>query len=530
MKVYVAIAVEKGLITGFEDGTFRGQATLTRAEAATLLWRAFQFGSDNKTTAVSSNEYSHIENSDIAIQPNSKNTTSQGSSILTMATIEGAYWDTVNKVPEMYVKKKNNIYKIEINWDLNDRESIAWFFDATVDKSSGELVYKNGYKFVVRLKNDGTVQWELKSDKCEGSFSFEETFLNWNDYSEDLSERCKFAKSELFGKEDLDYSFTYSEAKNAIEKYMKVCMTAEIYENSTEKERRIAEKYNLVKGLLLNCFGYKDSDELLEKIDSVHSVALKLPDCIKAISRDEFSFSSCSASLRDTKLFVTNDKLFSGMSAQMNMNCSYDQKDFEAEIENVNTIASKHYDAIQLVVSLFAEDYNNDEFARLLREAYYKSNIGDSGEFEMYYGGYNIKITFEPNSYHYINIFIEGHRDKKQLMSESILNEIQHYENDKQNCNGALLCGKVQEIETGAGYCVLVFDFDTPKNISYETLDGEVISNQSFSSIQIVIDNYTYDMAGKHLEIIDYTIPFEAHTQHHIRPIVMLDAIVRIID
>ena len=51
-KVFVAVAVEKGLISGYEDKTFRGQGTLTRAEAATLLYRAFQMGSDNKTTKV----------------------------------------------------------------------------------------------------------------------------------------------------------------------------------------------------------------------------------------------------------------------------------------------------------------------------------------------------------------------------------------------------------------------------------------------------------------------------------------------
>ena len=48
LKKYIAVAVEKGLINGFEDNTFRGQATLTRAEAATILWRAFQYGNDNK--------------------------------------------------------------------------------------------------------------------------------------------------------------------------------------------------------------------------------------------------------------------------------------------------------------------------------------------------------------------------------------------------------------------------------------------------------------------------------------------------
>lgn len=45
---YVAIAIEKGLISGYDDSTFRGQQGITRAEAATLLWRAYQYGNDNK--------------------------------------------------------------------------------------------------------------------------------------------------------------------------------------------------------------------------------------------------------------------------------------------------------------------------------------------------------------------------------------------------------------------------------------------------------------------------------------------------
>ncbi len=49
---YVAIAVERGLITGYNDQTFRGQRSITRAEAATLLWRAFQYGNDNKSFSV----------------------------------------------------------------------------------------------------------------------------------------------------------------------------------------------------------------------------------------------------------------------------------------------------------------------------------------------------------------------------------------------------------------------------------------------------------------------------------------------
>lgn len=47
-KIYVAAAIENGLISGYSDGTFKGQSSITRAEAATLLWRAYQYGNSNK--------------------------------------------------------------------------------------------------------------------------------------------------------------------------------------------------------------------------------------------------------------------------------------------------------------------------------------------------------------------------------------------------------------------------------------------------------------------------------------------------
>lgn len=36
-KRYVAVAVERGLVSGYDDGTFKGQQSITRAEAAALI-------------------------------------------------------------------------------------------------------------------------------------------------------------------------------------------------------------------------------------------------------------------------------------------------------------------------------------------------------------------------------------------------------------------------------------------------------------------------------------------------------------
>lgn len=51
-KKYIAVALERGLISGYEDNTFRPQNTITRAESAALLWRTCQYGNDNKVDVI----------------------------------------------------------------------------------------------------------------------------------------------------------------------------------------------------------------------------------------------------------------------------------------------------------------------------------------------------------------------------------------------------------------------------------------------------------------------------------------------
>jgi hypothetical protein len=52
LRPYVALAVENGIISGYDDETFRAQNSITRAEAAAMLWRAFQYGNDNKVADI----------------------------------------------------------------------------------------------------------------------------------------------------------------------------------------------------------------------------------------------------------------------------------------------------------------------------------------------------------------------------------------------------------------------------------------------------------------------------------------------
>jgi hypothetical protein len=45
---YIALAVENKLVSGFPDETFKAQMSVTRAQAAAMMYRAYQYGSDVK--------------------------------------------------------------------------------------------------------------------------------------------------------------------------------------------------------------------------------------------------------------------------------------------------------------------------------------------------------------------------------------------------------------------------------------------------------------------------------------------------
>ena len=154
VKTYVAVAVEKGLINGFEDNTFRGQGTLTRAEAATLLWKAFQYGNDNKVSnaaavtqsvddasQVKNNEQSQVElqkkdeNEEKAVINNSKENEEEkivdvkpyAVNTVLKANVSSSHLFTVDDDDNIYFLEDDIIYKSNIY-----KKSKEEFFDISL--------------------------------------------------------------------------------------------------------------------------------------------------------------------------------------------------------------------------------------------------------------------------------------------------------------------------------------------------------------------------------------------------------------
>lgn len=152
LKAYVAIAVEKDLIDGFEDGTFRGQDTLTRAEAATLLWRAFQYGSDNKLvdtselttlTKPASTPTSSPTREPEEVKPTEEPEATQEPTkpykvdILAKANLSNDGHLYTNDLNYLYYAEDGKIVKVDI--DSKDKEEILDIKDLTIDNDEYTL-------------------------------------------------------------------------------------------------------------------------------------------------------------------------------------------------------------------------------------------------------------------------------------------------------------------------------------------------------------------------------------------------------
>ncbi|MNW41907.1 Cellulosome-anchoring protein precursor [compost metagenome] len=130
-KSYVALAVENGLVSGFQDETFRPQATITRAEATVMLWRAYQYGNDNKeigggqttTSPTLTPSAPATPDSSTPSAPVDQPSATTPSTKFTVETLVGGSGAgdvdgpvrtaKINQVDSMVVDKSNNIYFLD---------------------------------------------------------------------------------------------------------------------------------------------------------------------------------------------------------------------------------------------------------------------------------------------------------------------------------------------------------------------------------------------------------------------------------
>lgn len=126
-KGYVAVAVQNNLISGFEDNTFRGQDTLTRAEAATLLYRAFQHGNADKLVTAPTEPIGNDN-------ANPNNNTSD----VNNESIQQAQPNQTGNQPDD-AEEETKPYKVETLAKLN--ESHNAIYDITFSTQIGDSIY-----------------------------------------------------------------------------------------------------------------------------------------------------------------------------------------------------------------------------------------------------------------------------------------------------------------------------------------------------------------------------------------------------
>ena len=138
---YVAAALENGLVSGYEDRTFRGQGGVTRAEAATLLWRAYQYGDANKS---------------FEVEQSPKQETERAEESSTMETTAETEQEKTSKMPYVVNTLTAAAVKDTFAFSTYDEKDTIYYFDDD-DHTIYKLAISTGSK--TKLVNIDTLQY-----------------------------------------------------------------------------------------------------------------------------------------------------------------------------------------------------------------------------------------------------------------------------------------------------------------------------------------------------------------------------------
>ena len=223
--IYVATAIENGLISGYDDGTFKGQNSITRAEAATLLWRAYQYGNVNKTYDYTSDNTAKTNKN---TNNNTNNNTNKSSDNLSSND------DIVEEVKKPYAIKKLASANLEdLSLATIDDNNNIYYID-----SSDNCVYKisvsNGNK--TKYFDPNKLSYE-KTEKQENDIAEEVTkTVETGEYEEKEEEITETIIDEETGEE--------KEVTKTVTKQIPITKEVKQYEIKTVTEEVTVASYS----------------------------------------------------------------------------------------------------------------------------------------------------------------------------------------------------------------------------------------------------------------------------------------------
>ncbi|KAA9015489.1 S-layer homology domain-containing protein [Niallia endozanthoxylica] len=169
---YIAAAVEKGIIQGFEDNTYRPNQTVTRGQMAIFLSRAFELTVESdasfKDISPSMKSYTHIKRiiaenltqgyPDNTFRPDAKVTRAQFSAFLARA-LDDKFKVEMPPAQMSYLKDPSKVYYYESDYmgsfymEYPNEEYDGWnLWDVYTDYGYG---YEFGYSLLEREDSEG---------------------------------------------------------------------------------------------------------------------------------------------------------------------------------------------------------------------------------------------------------------------------------------------------------------------------------------------------------------------------------------
>lgn len=302
---YVAAAVENGLISGYEDRTFRGQDSINRAEAATLLWRAYQYGNENKkfgSVSYNDDDYDDdydddknqtVKNDDKTKKDDSKNTTDEDDKkkdkepeeekaayvcdTLVDADVSDAFKCSTfdgNKTIYYYDETDEAIYALSLDSGkrtvVTDVDDLRYDDIEVVETEVEKQVPKTVTKTVEKEENDDAENKDENAAKTDESINSDEDILN------DSADETSADNDENIGNTEKTSTTEVTETiyETVIEK------VTEEKKKGTYKDFRISGLYYNTGNDKLYVYGYfrnYEADNLLndKRVDSAGAFAFK---------------------------------------------------------------------------------------------------------------------------------------------------------------------------------------------------------------------------------------------------------------